>query len=76
MNNDVVSIIIPVYKSESYLPRCLDSILAQTYPYFEVIMIDDGSPDRSGAICEDYAEKDARFSVVHQVNRGPGGREM
>lgn len=65
-----VSVIVPVYKAETYLRRCLDSIVAQTYQDFEVILIDDGSPDRSGAICDEYAAKDMRFHVFHQENQG------
>ncbi len=70
MNQPLVTIIIPVYKVEKYLRRCLDSIAAQTYTNFEVILIDDGSPDRCGEICDAYAAKDARFRVIHQENRG------
>ena len=66
----MISIIIPVYKVEAYLPQCLDSILAQTYTNYEVILVDDGSPDDSGAICDEYAEKDERIRVVHQKNSG------
>ena len=65
-----ISIIVPVYKAEKYLSRCLDSILAQTFQDYEVILVDDGSPDRSGEICEMYAQKDTRFNVIHQPNRG------
>jgi glycosyltransferase involved in cell wall biosynthesis len=65
-----ISIIVPVYKAEKYIGRCLDSILAQTFQDYEVILVDDGSPDRSGEICEMYAQKDTRFNVIHQPNRG------
>ncbi len=65
-----ISVIVPVYKVEAYLGSCLDSILAQTYQDFEIILVNDGSPDNSGAICEAYAEKDSRITVVHQQNRG------
>lgn len=65
-----VSIIVPVYKAEKYLSRCLDSILAQTMPDFEVLLIDDGSPDRSGEICDEYARKDPRIRVFHKENGG------
>lgn len=65
-----VSIIVPVYKVEDYIRECLDSILAQTYPYFELILVDDGSPDNCGRICDDYAKGDNRIKVVHKVNGG------
>lgn len=65
-----LSIIVPVYGVEKYLPDCLDSILQQTLRDWELILIDDGSPDRCGAICDDYAEKDARIRVIHQYNHG------
>lgn len=64
------SILIPVYNIEVYLPECLDSVIHQTYPYFEAIVIDDGSTDRSGFICDTYAGKDARIKVYHQENKG------
>lgn len=64
------SVIVPVYKAEDVLPRCIESILNQTVPDFELILIDDGSPDRSGAICDEYAAKDARIHVIHQENGG------
>lgn len=65
-----ISIIVPVYKAEAYLHRCVDSLLAQKFTDFEVLLIDDGSPDRSGEICDDYARKDARVRVFHQTNGG------
>lgn len=65
-----ISIIVPVYKAEAYLHRCVDSLLAQTFTDFEVLLIDDGSPDRSGEICDAYAKKDARVRVFHQPNGG------
>lgn len=65
-----ISIIVPVYKVEQYLRRCLDSIASQTFTDWECILIDDGSPDKSGAICDEYAEKDSRFRVIHQKNAG------
>lgn len=66
----MISIIVPVYNVVGYLDYCLDSILAQTYSDFELILIDDGSTDSSGLICDQYAEKDGRISVIHQVNKG------
>lgn len=67
---DLISIIIPVYNVESYLHDCLNSVAAQSYPHFEVIMVDDGSTDTSGQICQAYADKDSRFKVLHQANAG------
>ena len=66
----LVSVIVPVYKAERYLRQCIESILAQTFGDFELILIDDGSPDGSGAICDEYAAKDDRVRVFHQENRG------
>lgn len=66
----LISVIVPVYKVEQYLHRCVDSILAQTYTNLEIILIDDGSPDRSGEICDEYAAKDSRIRVIHQENAG------
>jgi glycosyltransferase involved in cell wall biosynthesis len=65
-----ISVIIPVYQVEKYIRRCLDSLLAQTFSDFEAILVDDGSTDQSGAICEEYARKDPRFVVFHQKNQG------
>ena len=65
-----ISIIVPVYNVEPYLRRCVDSILAQTFTDFELILVDDGSPDNCGAICDEYAEKDSRIHVIHQENGG------
>ena len=65
-----LSIIVPVYKVEAYLPKCIESILSQTFTDFELILIDDGSPDRCGAICDEYAAKDSRIVVIHQKNQG------
>lgn len=58
-----ISVIVPVYKAESYLHRCVDSIIAQTFTDWELLLVDDGSPDRSGDICDEYASKDARIRV-------------
>ncbi len=65
-----VSVIVPVYKAEAYLNRCMDSLLTQTFRNFEVLLIDDGSPDRSGEICDEYAKKDSRVRVFHEKNQG------
>lgn len=70
MNMPKVSIIVPVYKAEAYLHRCVDSILAQTFTEWEMILVDDGSPDRSGEICDEYAKKDSRIRVIHKENGG------
>lgn len=65
-----LSVIVPVYNVEKYLPKCIDSILAQTFTDFELILIDDGSPDRCGEICDEYAAMDSRIIVIHQQNKG------
>jgi glycosyltransferase involved in cell wall biosynthesis len=69
----LISIIVPVYKVEKFLSKCVDSILNQTYRNIEIILIDDGSPDNSPAICDEYAEKDNRIKVIHQRNAGQAG---
>jgi glycosyltransferase involved in cell wall biosynthesis len=68
--NPLISVIVPCYKVEHYLPRCIDSLLRQTYKNLEVILVDDGSPDRSGEICDTYAKKDSRIFVIHKANGG------
>lgn len=70
MDKPLVSVIIPIYQVESFLPRCLDSVINQTYDNIEVICIDDGSSDRSGIICDEYAAKDSRIRVIHKKNEG------
>ncbi|MBR2888823.1 MAG: glycosyltransferase family 2 protein [Oscillospiraceae bacterium] len=65
-----ISVIVPVYKVEPYLHRCVDSVLNQTFTDFELILVDDGSPDNCGAICDEYAEKDPRVRVIHKENGG------
>lgn len=70
MNEPKISIIVPVYKVENYLHRCLDSIENQTFKDWECILVDDGSPDKCPQICDEYAEKDSRFRVIHQKNAG------
>lgn len=70
MNNPIISIIVPVYKVEQYIRQCLDSILASTFTDFELLLVDDGSPDQSGVICDEYALKDSRIKVFHKPNGG------
>ena len=65
-----ISIVVPVYKVEDYLDRCINSILKQSYDSFELVLVDDGSPDKCGEICDAYAKKDSRVVVIHQVNQG------
>lgn len=67
---DLISVIVPVYNVEGYLRRCVDSILAQTYENLEIILVDDGATDLSGAICDEYAARDARIRVIHKPNGG------
>ncbi len=69
-DNPLISIIVPVYKVEPYLARCVDSLINQTYQNLEIILVDDGSPDRCGEICEEYAKKDSRIVVFHKDNGG------
>lgn len=68
--SDIISVIIPVYNVEAYLPQCLDSVLTQSYSSLQIILIDDGSTDNSGVICDEYAAKDSRIHVIHQKNGG------
>lgn len=68
--NELVSIIVPVYKVEDYIQRCVDSILRQTYKNLEIILVEDGSPDNSGIICDAYAKLDGRVKVIHKKNGG------
>lgn len=70
--NDIISIIIPVYNVEKYLRECLDSVINQTYKKLQIIIVDDGSTDNSGKICDEYAERDDRITVIHQKNQGAG----
>lgn len=65
-----ISVIVPVFKGEEYLGACLDSILAQSFRDFELIVLDDGSPDHSGDICDEYARRDNRIRVIHKQNEG------
>ena len=66
----MVSCIIPVYNTQKYLPRCIESVLAQTFVDWEMLLIDDGSTDASGSICDEYAAKDERIRVFHKENGG------
>lgn len=71
--NIMISVIVPIYNVEEYLPACIESILNQTYKDFEILLIDDGSTDNSGKICDKYAGKDKRCIVIHQQNKGLSG---
>lgn len=66
----LISIIVPCYKVEKYLPKCIDSIIKQTYTNLEIFLVDDGSPDNCGKICDEYAQKDPRIKVIHKTNGG------
>lgn len=70
MDSPLLSVIVPVYKVEEYLPKCLDSICKQTYFNLEIILVDDGSPDSCGSICDEYAKSDPRIKVIHKTNGG------
>lgn len=70
LNSQLLSVIVPVYKAEEYIHRCVDSIIAQTWSNLEIILVDDGSPDNSGVICDEYASKDSRIRVIHKANGG------
>ncbi|OUQ56652.1 hypothetical protein B5E58_10530, partial [Tyzzerella sp. An114] len=70
MENKKISVIVPIYNVEKYLNRCVDSIINQTYKNLEIILVDDGSPDNCGKICDEYAKKDNRIKVVHKENGG------
>ncbi len=70
MEKPLISIIVPVYNVEPYLAECIDSLVNQTYPHLEILLVDDGSTDGSGQICDDYAQKDARIKVIHKKNGG------
>ena len=68
-----ISVIVPVYKVEAYLDRCIDSILKSTFSDFELILVDDGSPDNCPSMCDDWSRKDDRIKVIHQSNVGLSG---
>lgn len=69
-NMSLVSVVVPIYKVENYICRCIDSIVGQTYRNLEIILVDDGSPDNCPVICDEYAKKDARIKVIHKMNGG------
>lgn len=70
MHNELISIIVPIYNTEKYLRQCLDSIINQTYTNFEVLLVNDGSTDSSGMICQEYVENDSRFRYFEKENGG------
>ncbi len=70
MNTPLISVIVPIYNVEKYLAKCIDSIVAQSYTNLEIILVDDGSPDSCGQICDEYAQCDVRIKVIHQQNGG------
>ena len=72
MENPIISVLVPVYNVENTLDRCLQSILKQTFQNFEILLIDDGSTDGSGALCDKYAEKYSNIRVIHKDNEGLG----
>lgn len=72
MQKELISVIVPVFNVEKYLPRCLSSIESQTYSNLEIILVDDGSTDGSGHLCDDFATRDSRAKVIHQKNQGQG----
>ena len=71
MTDELISVMVPLYNVATYLPKCLDSILIQTYSNIEILLVDDGSTDSSGIICDNYASKDSRVKVFHKKNEGP-----
>lgn len=73
MISPLISIIVPIYNVEKYIKRALDCIISQSFQNFEVILVDDGSPDNCPAICDEYSQLDSRFKVIHQVNKGLSG---
>ena len=70
MEKPLISVIVPIYKVEDYLERCVKSIVNQTYNYLEIILVDDGSPDNCPQLCDEWAEKDNRIKVIHKENGG------
>ena len=76
MQEKLISVIVPVYNAEKFLFRCIDSIVNQTYKKLEIILVDDGSTDNSGALCDEWAKRDGRIRVIHQVNKGQIGARI
>lgn len=72
---ELVSVIVPVYNVEKYLARCIQSVCGQSYQGLEIILVDDGSKDKSGVICDEYPEQDGRIKVIHKENGGLGDAE-
>ncbi len=70
MSQPLISVIVPVYKVEKYLPRCIESLVHQSYANLEIILVDDGSPDNCPAVCDDYVKRDSRLQVIHKENGG------
>lgn len=70
MTQGLIGVIVPVYRTEKYIAECIESILAQTYTKFRLILVDDGTPDNAGKICDEYKKKDSRITVIHQENAG------
>ena len=70
MKNVKISILVPVYNVEQYLPRCIESVLSQDFQDWEMILVDDGSPDKCPQICDEYSQKDLRIKVLHKKNGG------
>ena len=70
MENDKLSIVVPIYNVEKYLRKCINSLINQTYKSIEIILVDDGSSDSSGNIADEYAEKDSKIKVIHKTNGG------
>lgn len=71
--NPLVTIVAPMYRVEQYVGQCIESLISQTYKNIEIILVDDGSPDKSGEIADKYALKDNRIKVIHQENKRLGG---
>ena len=70
MDDKLISVIVPAFNAERYLDRCIESLVIQTYPHLEIILVDDGSTDKTGAICDNWANKDSRIIVIHKKNGG------
>lgn len=74
--NEMISVIIPVYNVEKYLDKCIRSVVEQTYKNLEIILVDDGSPDQCSAICDKWAKRDERIRVIHKANGGLSDASM